>query len=66
MQLKGDTLAFSGSLKGGTDQGVDGSVASIRHALGQENLNELKLEVAIAQIRPHHANDQSLACKREA
>ena len=50
MQLKGDTLAFSGSVQGRTDQGVDGSVASIRHALGQENLNELKLEVAIAQI----------------
>ena len=50
MQLKGDTLAFSGSLQGGADQDVDGSVASIRHALGQENLNELKLEVAIAQV----------------
>ncbi len=50
MQLKGDALAFSESVQGGTGQGVDGSVASIRHALGQENLNELKLEVAIAQV----------------
>lgn len=50
MQLQGDALTFIASMHGGKTQSISGSTSSIRDALGQENLNEVKLESAISQV----------------
>jgi len=50
MQLQGDALIFIASMHGGKTQSIGGSIANIRNVLGQDNLNEVKLESAIAQV----------------
>ena len=49
LRLEGDALLFIASV-GGASQRIEGSVSSIRNALGSGNLTEAKVESAIAQI----------------
>lgn len=50
MRLKGNALTFIASVGEGKSQSVVGSVSNIRDALGQGNVNEGRLDVAIAQV----------------
>jgi hypothetical protein len=50
MQLPDNSLTFIALAGGGQSHSIVGSVSNIREALGQGNLNEQRLEVAIAQV----------------
>ena len=50
MQLQDNSLTFIALAGGGQSQSIVGSVSNIRGTLGQGNLNEQRLEVAIAQV----------------
>lgn len=50
VQLQDDALTFIASAGDGRNHRVVRSVSNIRDALGQGNLNEARLEVAIAQV----------------
>ena len=50
MQLQDNSLTLIALAGGGQSQSIVGSVSNIRGTLGQGNLNEQRLEVAIAQV----------------